>query len=39
VAKTDGTMLPIVDTSAAPPGADRCKRRRVRWQAARVLAA
>lgn len=39
VAEADGSMLPIVDTSTAPPGADRRKHRRVRWQEARVVAA
>jgi hypothetical protein len=39
VAEADGTMLPIVDTSAAPPGADRRKHRVVFWQEARVVAA
>jgi hypothetical protein len=39
VAEADGTMLPIVDTSTAPPGADRRRHRRVHWQEARVLAA
>ena len=31
VAKADGTMTPIVDTSAAPPGADRRKFRKVHY--------
>jgi Uncharacterised protein family (UPF0236) len=39
VAEADGTMLPMVDTSAAPPGADRRKHREVFWQEARVVAA
>jgi hypothetical protein len=39
VAEADGTMLPIVDTSGAPPGADRRKHRVVCWQEARVVAA
>lgn len=39
VAEADGTMLPIVDTSATPAGADRRRHRRVRWQEARVVAA
>jgi hypothetical protein len=39
VAEADGTMLPIVDTSQAPPGADRRQHRRVYWQEARVVAA
>ena len=32
VAEADGTMLPIVDTSAAPAGTGRRRHRRVRWQ-------
>ena len=39
VAEADGTMLPIVDTSAAPPGADRRKFRQVYYQEARLAAA
>lgn len=39
VAEADGTMVPIVDTSGAPAGADRRKHRAVRWQEARVVAA
>ena len=39
VAEADGTMVPIVDTSAAPPGADRRKYRQVRYQEARLVAA
>jgi hypothetical protein len=39
VAEADGTMLPIVDTGAAPEGADRRKHRTVSWQEARVVAA
>lgn len=39
VAEADGCMLPIVDTAAAPPGADRRRHRTVRWQEARVVAA
>jgi hypothetical protein len=39
VAEADGTMLPIVDTSATPPGADKRKHRVVSWQEARVVAA
>lgn len=39
VAEADGTMLPIVDTSAAPPGANKRKHRVVSWQEARVVAA
>lgn len=39
VAEADGTMVPIVDTSAAPPGADRRRHRQVRYQEARLVAA
>jgi len=39
VAEADGTMLPIVNTSAAPPGADRRKHRKTSWQETRVVAA
>ena len=39
VAEADGTMVPIVDTSAAPPGTDRRKHRQVRYQEARLVAA
>jgi len=39
VAEVDGKMVPIVDTSAAPPGADRRKHRQVRYQEARLVAA
>jgi hypothetical protein len=39
VAEADGTMLPIVETSAAPPGADKRKHRQTSWQEARVVAA
>lgn len=39
VAEADGTMLPIVDTSAAPPGTDRRKFRKVHYQEARLAAA
>jgi hypothetical protein len=38
VAKADGTMMPIVDPSAAPPGADRRKFRQVHSQEARLAA-
>ena len=38
LAEADGTMLPIVETSSAPPGADKRRHRRVRWQEARVVA-
>jgi uncharacterized protein UPF0236 len=39
VAEADGTMVPLVDTSAAPPGADRRKHRQIRYQEARLVAA
>lgn len=39
VAEADGTMMPIVDTSAAPAGADRRKFRQVHYQEARLAAA
>lgn len=39
IAEADGTMVPIVDTTAAPPGADRRRHRQLRWQEARVVAA
>ena len=39
VAEADGTMVPLVDTSSAPPGADRRKHRTVRYQEARLTAA
>lgn len=39
VAEADGTMLPIVDTSHAPAGADRRKHRVVSWREGRVVAA
>jgi len=39
VTETDGTMLPMVDTSQAPAGADRRKHRRTHWQEARLSAA
>jgi hypothetical protein len=39
VAEADGTMVPIVDTSAAPTGADRRKHRQVHYQEARLVAA
>ena len=39
VAEADGTMLPIVDTSAAPSGTDRRKFRKVHYQEARLAAA
>jgi hypothetical protein len=39
IAEADGTMLPIVDTTAAPAGTDRRKHRRVCWQEGRLVAA
>ena len=39
VAEADGTMVPIVDTSSAPPGADRRKYRNVCYQEMRLAAA
>lgn len=39
VAEADGTMRPIVDTTAAPAGADRRKFRQVHYQEARLAAA
>ena len=39
VAEADGTMLPIVDTTSAPPGTDRRKHRQTSWQETRVVAA
>ena len=39
VAEVDGTMLPIVETSAAPAGADRRKFRQVHYQEGRLAAA
>ena len=39
VAEADGCMLPIVDTTGAPPGADRRKHRTVSWRETRVVAA
>jgi hypothetical protein len=39
VAEADGTMLPIVDTSGAPPGADRREHRVHAWKEVRVVAA
>ena len=39
VAEADGTMVPVVDTAAAPPGTDRRKHRQVRYQEARLVAA
>jgi hypothetical protein len=39
IAEADGTMVPIVDTTSAPAGADRRKYRQLRWQEARLVAA
>ncbi|TAK93650.1 hypothetical protein EPO05_07005 [Patescibacteria group bacterium] len=39
VGEADGTMLPIVDTDHAPPGADKRKHRQTSWQEAKVVAA
>jgi len=39
VAEADGTMVPVVDTAAAPPATDRRKHRKVRYQQARLVAA
>jgi len=39
VTETDGTMLPMVDTSQAPAGADRRRHRRCHWQEARLAGA
>ena len=39
VTEADGKMVPIVDTSSAPAGADRRRHRTVRWQEARVVVA
>lgn len=39
VAEADGTMIPIVDTSAAPAGTDRRKHRKVFYKEARLAAA
>lgn len=39
VAEADGCMLPIVETTTAPPAADKRRHRKVRWQEARVVAA
>lgn len=36
IAELDGSMIPIVDTEATAPGADRRKRRTLRWQEARL---
>jgi hypothetical protein len=38
IAEADGTMLPLVDTSSAPPGSDRRKHRKVSWAEAKVVA-
>jgi hypothetical protein len=39
VAEADGTMVPIVDTNSAPPGADRRKYRNVSYREMRLAAA
>lgn len=39
VTEADGTMLPIVDTSGAPPGADKRRHRQTNWQEAKVMVA
>ena len=39
VGEADGTMVPVVDTAAAPPGTDRRKHRKVCYQEARLVAA
>jgi len=39
VAEADGMMVPIVDTSSAPAGADRRKHRKLHYQEARLVAA
>lgn len=39
VGEADGTMAPLVDTTAAPPGTDRRKHRKVCYQEARLVAA
>lgn len=39
IAEADGTMMPIVDTTTAPAGADHRKHRKVRYQEARLVAA
>jgi hypothetical protein len=39
IGEADGTMVPIVDTTSAPPEADRRKYRHVHWQEARLVAA
>lgn len=39
VGEADGTMLPIVETDHAPPGADKRKHRQTCWQEAKVVAA
>ena len=39
VAEADGTMVPVVDTTAAPPATDRRKHRKVHYQEARLVAA
>ena len=39
VAEADGCMLPIVETTAAPPAVDKRRYRQVRWQESRAVAA
>ncbi len=39
VAETDGTMIPMVSTAAAPTGTDRRKHRQLSWQEVRLAAA
>jgi hypothetical protein len=39
ITSADGTMLPTVETTAAPAGADRRRHRHLRWQEVRLLAA
>lgn len=39
IGEADGTMVPIVETTSAPAGADRRKHRKASWQEARLVAA
>jgi hypothetical protein len=39
ITEADGTMVPTVDSSQAPQGADRRKHRRIAWQEMRLVAA
>ena len=39
IAAADGTMVPTVDTQAAPPGGDRRKHRKLAWEEMRLLGA